>query len=193
MDERFSNEPIPVDHLPRLAEGAFASVDRRYVWGLLAGVATTALVVVAIVALIVWQSDALVVPVAIAAVVGVLLGAFAVVSVVESRRLAYLVREHDLSLRSGAFRHRVETVPFSRIQHVSVGRGLLERSFGLATLEVSSAGPDFSVPGLSVADAERIKALIAERAGVERETNDEVVRHAVDRDATLPPPAWPAP
>ncbi len=152
MDEPFSNDPIPVDHLPRLSDDAFVSVDRRYVWGSLAGVVVTALVVVVVIGLIVRRTDSFVVPVAVGVGIVAVLVAIGVVLVVESRRLAYQLHERDLSLRSGAIRHRVETIPFSRVQHVSVGRGLVERSLGLATLQVSSAGPDLSVPGLSPAD-----------------------------------------
>ncbi len=204
MDEPFSNDPIPVDHLPQLADDVFVSVNPRYVWGGLAGIAMTAVVVIGVAALIVWRSDAVVVPVAVAVGIVVLLLAVGVVAVVESRRLAYQLRERDLSLRSGAFRHRVETIPFSRIQHVSVGRGLLERSLGLATLQVSSAGPDFSVPGLSPSDAERIKAAIAERAALESEIDDGTDGDAALIDvplssppsaaaAPISPAAWPPP
>ncbi len=107
----------------------------------------------------------------------------AVAAVLEARRLAYQVREHDLSLRSGVISHRVETIPFSRVQHVSVGRGLVERSLGLATLEVSSAGPDIAVPGLAVGDAERIKQVLAERAGVDDEATADGVA-----EVWAPPP-----
>ncbi len=189
MDLPFSNDPIPVDHLPRLSDDAFVSVDRRYVWGSLAGVVVTALVVVVVIGLIVRRTDSLVAPVAVGVGIVAVLVAIGVVLVVESRRLAYQLRERDLSLRSGAFRHRVETIPFSRVQHVSVGRGLVERSLGLATLQVSSAGPDLSVPGLSPADAERIKAVIADRAAIESEIDD-----GPDGDDDLPLPSpWPAP
>ena len=191
MDEPFSNDPMPVDHLPRLADDAFVSVDRRYAWGTLAGIVATALVVVGVAVLIVWRTEALVVPVVVAAGVIAVLATIAVVAVVESRRLAYQLRERDLSLRSGAFRYRVETIPFSRVQHVSVGRGLLERGLGLATLQVSSAGPDPSVPGLVPADAERIKAAITERAASQSELDADV---APDADVGVPlPPPRPAP
>ena len=183
MDQPFSNDPIPVDHLPRLSDDAFVSVDRRYVWASLAGVIVVALVVVAVIGLIVWRTEAFVVPVAVGVGIVVVLVAIGAVLVVESRRLAYQLRERDLSLRSGAIRHRVETIPFSRVQHVSVGRGLVERSLGLATLQVSSAGPDLSVPGLSPADADRIKAVIPDRAAIESEIDD-----GPDGDGDLPLP-----
>jgi len=73
-----------------------------------------------------------------------------------------------------------------------VGRGLIERWLGLATLEVSSAGPDISVPGLSVADADRIKQVVAERAGV-ADVTDEGQHGEPQASMRLPPPPWPAP
>jgi hypothetical protein len=65
---------------------------------------------------------------------------------------------------------------------------VIERWFGLATLVISSAGPDISVPGLAVADADRIKQVIARRAGVddESETPSPV-------PASWPPPPSSAP
>jgi membrane protein YdbS with pleckstrin-like domain len=100
--------------------------------------------------------------------------------VFEIRRLAYQLREHDLSLRSGVISHRVESLPFSRVQHVNIHRGPIERSLGLATLQVSTAGPNISIPGLSRADAEQIKLLVTERADA-----------VVDNDPSLPMPRRP--
>lgn len=173
MSEPFRNEPIAVDDLPQLEQGAFVSVDPRFVWGQLAGLAGAAVVVAAVTALIVWRSGAIFWPLLIGGSIVVVIVAVAVAAILEARRLAYQLREHDLSLRSGVIRHRVETIPFSRVQHVSVGRGIVERTLGLATLELSSAGPDIAVPGLSVDDAERIKQVVAERAGVDDELGAE--------------------
>jgi membrane protein YdbS with pleckstrin-like domain len=166
----FSNEPLPVEELPRLRDAAFVSVDPRYIWGRLAGLAMSAGIVVTVAALVMWQSEPAAVPAIIAGGVVVLIVSAAILSVLEARRVAYQVREHDLSLRRGVIRHVVETIPYSRVQHVNVGRGLIERWLGLATLEISSAGPDISVPGLAVADADRIKQVIAQRAGVDDES-----------------------
>jgi uncharacterized protein len=170
MAAPFTNEPLSVEQLPRLHDASFVPVDPRYVWGQLAGLVMSAAIVVAVASIVVWQSDAVVLPVAIASGVVVLIVVAATISVLESRRVAYQVREHDLSLRRGVIRQVVETIPYSRVQHVNVGRGLLERWLGIATLEVSSAGPDISVPGLAVADADRIKQVIAQRAGVDDES-----------------------
>ena len=187
MSEPFTNEPIAVDDLPQLSDDAFVPVDRRYVWGQLVGLGGTAVAVAAIAVLITWQSGAVLWPTVVGVGIVVVLAAIAIAAFLEARRLAYQLREHDLSLRSGVIRHRVETIPFSRIQHVSVGRGVIERSLGLATLQVSSAGPDISVPGLSLADAERIKHTVAERAGVDDEPADGGARNG------WAPPPWPSP
>lgn len=165
MTEPFSNEPIEVEHITQLRADAFVPVDSRYVWANLIGLTAMAVVVIGVAAAVVVTSGDVVAPSVVAGGIVVLLAAVATISVLGARRLAYQLREHDVSLRSGVIRHRVETIPFSRVQHVSVGRGLIERWLGLARLEVSSAGPDISVPGLSVGDADRIKQVVAERAG----------------------------
>ena len=170
MSEPFTNEPIAVDDLPQLRADSFVAgrstlrlgparrprgCGRRRRWRRCGDRVA--------------QRRHVLADCWLAGIVVAALAAIAIAAFLEARRLAYQVREHDLSLRSGVIRHRVETIPFSRIQHVSVGRGVIERSLGLATLQVSSAGPDIAVPGLSVADAERIKALVAARAGIDDE------------------------
>lgn len=164
MTDSFSNEPIPTNHLPRLDDEAFVAVDPRYLRVSLAGVALVATVIAIGTVVIATQANQKVPPLLIGCAVLLLLALVAVVRVLEVRRLAYQLREHDLSLRSGVITHRVESLPFSRIQHVNVRRGPIERSLGLATLQVSTAGPDISIPGLTQADAERIKLLVTERA-----------------------------
>jgi membrane protein YdbS with pleckstrin-like domain len=190
MSEPFTNEPIAVDDLPRLEDAAFVSVDPRYVWGRLVVLSGWVVAVVSSTVLIVWRSDATFWPTLVGAVIVAALVGVAILDGLEARRLAYQLREHDLSLRSGVIRHRVETIPFSRIQHVSVGRGVVERSLGLATLQVSSAGPDITVPGLSTDDAERIKRTVAERAGADDEPPVAGGRHdwAPPRSPTSPGP-----
>ena len=195
MADPFSNEPIPTDHLPRLTDDAFVPVDPRYLRVSLTGVALAAAIVAIGTVMIAMQADRKVLPLLIGGGVLLLLVLVAIVRVLEVRRLAYQLREHDLSLRSGVITHRVESLPFSRIQHVNVHRGPIERSLGLATLQVSTAGPDISIPGLAQADAERIKLLVTERAD---EVDDEVGSDTSSSDGTLvnvisPPAAPPLP
>ena len=165
MAAPFSNEPIRVGGLPRLRDDAFVPVDPRYLRVRLSGVGFAAAAVLAggLVAASLLEDP--IIPLAIAAGILVVLGISALFSVAEVRRLGYQIREHDLSLRSGVIRHSVETLPFARVQHVNISRGPVERALGLATLDVSSAGPDISIPGLAEDEAARIKLLVTQRAG----------------------------
>ncbi|MEM6347195.1 MAG: PH domain-containing protein [Bacteroidota bacterium] len=81
-------------------------------------------------------------------------------------RKAYSLRGHDLSYRSGWLWHKITTVPFSRVQHVEVDQGPIERALGLATLKVFTAGgssSDLSVPGLSPERAKEMKTFILQK------------------------------
>ena len=90
---------------------------------------------------------------------------------IEVRHLAYQVREQDVSYRSGVLVKKVATVPFVRVQHARIRQGPLQRRFGLASVEVNSAGPDLMIKGLAADQAEQLKQLVVERAGdLEEET-----------------------
>ncbi len=166
MAEQFVNDPIPTEHLPHLADEAFVAVDGRYLQVSLIGMAISSVLVIAGGVLGAILVEPLM-PLLVAGVMVALLGGAALFRMAEVRRLAYQAREHDLSVRSGVLTHRVQTLPFTRVQHVNVQRGPIERWLGLATLMVSSAGPDLVLPGLAVETADRIKALVSERVGVD--------------------------
>lgn len=173
MADEFANPPLPVEHIPQLVEDDFVLVDPRYrqaVLGSLIGIA--AAVIIATIGLVVASSSPLTWIIIGAAVLVVVLAIVAIRGI-ELRRLGYQLREHDVSLRAGALNHRVETIPFSRVQHVTIQRGPVDRLLGLARIDVSSAGPDLSIPGLAADDAARIKQLITDRADVDDDNDDD--------------------
>lgn len=181
MTHPFANDPIPVDDLPQLTDDAFVPVDPRYLRASLAGTAITATVVLVGGSILTWRAEPTLIPAAITGAILALIALTVVLRILEVRRLAYQVREHDISMRSGVVTHRVESLPFARVQHVRVNRGAIERALGLATLQISSAGPNITIPGLAEAEASRIKLLVTQRAGMENE----------DDDLALAPPAMP--
>lgn len=78
----------------------------------------------------------------------------------------YALREHDIIHRHGIIFCRITTIPFSRMQHCEISRGLVESVFGLATLRVFTAGgssSDMSIEGLPAAEAQRIKDFITQK------------------------------
>lgn len=166
------NEPLDVAGLPRLDDGHFVSVDPRHVLGGVLFLLVAALVAVVGGVVIGGRIDDGSIAVAAGAVLAASLGAAAVVSWMAARRVGLQVREHDVSLRRGLIVRTVETVPFRRVQHVSLTRGPLERVLGLATVGVHSAGPDISIPGLDPDDAGAIRRLIVTRAGLDDQDID---------------------
>lgn len=76
----------------------------------------------------------------------------------------YALSDKDISYRSGIFFTSVKTVPFSKIQQVSVRTNPIARMFGLSYLDIvngsQSSVNQITIPGLTSDDAERIKALL---------------------------------
>ncbi len=78
-------------------------------------------------------------------------------------RKFYLLRQRDISFKSGVFFRDWITIPFTRVQHCELSRGVLDRSFGLAELRVYTAGgssSDISIPGLRDEVAVRLKDFV---------------------------------
>jgi membrane protein YdbS with pleckstrin-like domain len=103
-------------------------------------------------------------PAVIAAGAGVVAGAVA--ERFAQRRVqawAYCEREDDLLVRRGVLFTRLSVVPYGRMQFVDVTAGPVERSFGLATVRMhtAAAASDARIPGLSTADASRLRDQLA--------------------------------
>lgn len=71
---------------------------------------------------------------------------------VEHRHMSYMVDADGIEIRSGVWWRSVTNVPRSRVQHIDVLQGPLERSYGLGRLVIFTAGTDHSrveLPGLN--------------------------------------------
>jgi hypothetical protein len=72
------------------------------------------------------------------------------------RHTAYLLDDHGIEIRAGVVWRTVMNVPRSRVQHIDVSQGPLERAYGLGRLVIYTAGTDHSrveLPGLAYAVA----------------------------------------
>jgi membrane protein YdbS with pleckstrin-like domain len=166
-----SNSALDTSQLPQLSEHDFQRLEPAFRQSLLAPriVAAVVLLVATIVLLVVgaWPPAA-----TLAAAVGalVLLATNVAVVLVEAQRIGYHVRERDISLRRGVINQSIASVPFNRVQHVSVERNGWERAFGLASITINTAGGvagRLRVPGLSPHRATSLKAVILERSGID--------------------------
>jgi membrane protein YdbS with pleckstrin-like domain len=168
-------EPAPADGESRAATGpSFERLDRRVVpyWlltGLIGNVVLVAVVATALVAFREPLGEAAdTITVTVAAIGGVLVLWGLVAPVLAYRRWRFSIDADLLVARYGVIFHEEKAIPVSRLQHVDLTRGPVERAFGLATLIVHTAGTEaasFRLPGLTADRAAALRDAILEARG----------------------------
>ncbi|MEL7446438.1 MAG: PH domain-containing protein [Pseudomonadota bacterium] len=81
-------------------------------------------------------------------------------------RLTYTVGEQDIRVDSGVLSRAARSVPFERIQDVSLEQKLLPRLFGLVEVKFETGaggGEDLSLTYLSNEEGERLRRVVRER------------------------------
>jgi membrane protein YdbS with pleckstrin-like domain len=89
-------------------------------------------------------------------------------------RRGYALRDKDILFRKGVIWRSVTAVPFNRIQHVETSSTPMDRRYGLATLQLFTAGGssgDLKIDGLGKDIAEQLRVFILDKAGA-------VIEHA---------------
>jgi putative membrane protein len=92
-------------------------------------------------------------------------------SYVSWRRLTYTIGETDIRVESGLLSRSARSVPFERIQDVSLEAKLLPRLFGLVAVKFETGaggGEDMSVQYLTNGEGERLRQLVRERRDEEQ-------------------------
>ncbi|MEO5832821.1 MAG: PH domain-containing protein [Nakamurella sp.] len=81
------------------------------------------------------------------------------------RSWGYAERPTDLYLTHGVLFRRLVAVPYGRMQLVEVTSGPLQRGYGLATVRLQTASPGSGarIPGLTPAEAVRLRDRLTER------------------------------
>jgi membrane protein YdbS with pleckstrin-like domain len=91
------------------------------------------------------------------------------------RHTRWLLDAAGFGLRRGRLWHSDTRVPGSRVQHLDIRRGPLERHFGLATLVIHTAGTrhsEVSLSGLDALDAERLRDHLARQTDDDDDASD---------------------
>jgi len=84
------------------------------------------------------------------------------------RAWGYRIEDRVLETRNGIFFQRRRLLPLSRLQHVDIERGPLERMYGLASLVLHTAGTHSAsilIPGLDAGEAVRLRDRLVEAGG----------------------------
>lgn len=162
--EDFTNETIDTKALPRYEQVALTSLQGNY-WTVIAiGVSAVFVLLFAVLITILYLVEEVVEQKPL------LFGGLAVLFVlvlflsrVSFRKKAYAFRQHDVIYRKGIIATNTMVIPYNRVQHVALHEGLVSRWFGLAKVEIFTAGgvsSDIEIPGIPKEEAEDIKQLL---------------------------------
>jgi len=167
--ENFTNSILLPENLPETAPEDFNLLDKRYLKIIFIRIAIFALLLVGGLISFLFLSDETppgLISAAVISGIAVLILFTVVISVMGFPKKGYLLRERDISYKTGLIYYKQISVPFNRVQHVEVSQGILGKIFGLSSIKIYTAGgsaSDLSIPGLAATDAQKLKAFISEK------------------------------
>ena len=162
--ENFTNETIDTTLLPKFEEVQFSVVHPNYWKVILIGLTLFFLLIGIGVGLALYFNEELSPFITeLSVVYVVLLLLVLLVSRISFRKKGFAFRTHDVLYRHGIIATNTLVIPYNRVQHVALHEGLLSRYFGLAKIEIFTAGgssSDIQIPGIAKEHAENIKQLL---------------------------------
>jgi membrane protein YdbS with pleckstrin-like domain len=162
--EDFTNETIDTTQLPKFEEVVFSVLHPNYWKVTLISLAVFFLVLGIGVGLVIYFNEDLspfVFQISIVLAVLVLLVLF--FSRISFKKKGFAFRTHDVLFRHGIIATNTLVIPYNRVQHVALHEGLISRFFGLAKIQIFTAGgasSDIEIPGIAKEQAENIKQLL---------------------------------
>lgn len=164
--EEFTNEVIDTKRLPRYEEVQLTPLNAKYLKVVLINSSLfIAVLVIGYFLLLIFDKENISpkfsIQLAIAVVVVSILKLF--FSILGFKKKAYSFRNHDVIYRSGIISTNTMVIPYNRVQHVALHEGFVSRIFGLAKVEIFTAGgssSDLEIPGIEKEEAENIKQLL---------------------------------
>jgi hypothetical protein len=162
--ENFSNETIDTSQLPKFEEVQFSVLDANYWKVTVINVFFFFLIIGAGLAVLMFFNRGLLFfAVGILAAYFILLFLVLLLSRVGFKKKGFAFRAHDVLFRHGIIATNTIVIPYNRVQHVALHEGFISRYFGLAKIEVFTAGgsaSDIEIPGIKKEQAENIKQLL---------------------------------
>ena len=164
--ENFTNETIDTTSLPKYEEVAFTALHPNYKKVVLLNVSVFSVIAIIGFSALVFFNKGEFTQTNMLSIGLALLIAIALVfffSLLSFRKKGFAFRNHDVLYRSGIIATSTMVIPYNRIQHVALHEGLISRYFGLAKIEIFTAGghsSDIEIPGIAKAQAEDIKQLL---------------------------------
>lgn len=163
----FKNNTIDIASLPKFEETALNPLQKDYFkvmliqFGIVFG-----LLLIGIIALYIVSNEELIQNKIIYFGIGwlVLLVLSFLYLKISFAKKGFALREHDVIFKSGVISETTTIVTNNRVQHVALHQGMLSRYFGLASIELFTAGgsaSDLKINGLLFEDAKKIKESVS--------------------------------
>jgi len=162
--ENFTNETIDTTLLPKFEEVEFSVLHSDYWKVILISLGLFFLIIAIGAGTILYFNEELSPYITkLSIVYGVLLLVVLFLSKMSFKKKGFAFRNHDVLFRHGIIATNTLVIPYNRVQHVALHEGLLSRIFGLAKIEIFTAGgssSDIHIPGIAKEQAENIKQLL---------------------------------
>lgn len=169
--EKFTNETIDISSLPRFEEVQFSKLHPAYWKVILINIGLVFLVLGVAFGLFAYfdlaqNEETLGIADYGYQKVGALVMLFFIVLLflrIGFKKKGFAFRNHDVLFRSGIIATNTIVIPYNRVQHVALHEGFVSRIFGLAKIEIFTAGghsSDIEIPGIAKEEAENIKQLL---------------------------------
>ncbi|TDN87568.1 hypothetical protein DET49_11116 [Salegentibacter sp. 24] len=164
IGKEFSNKQVDLTSLPRYESVDFSSVSPKYLIKL--HIQTGIFMLVLLIGLgVFWFFQLNLLQVAI--IFTILILAFVLrfwnnYKLLQS--LGFALREKDIIYKRGFIFNKATVIPFNRVQHASISRGVWDKVLGISSLNIFTAGgsgSDITIPGLEPEKAVRLKEAIA--------------------------------
>jgi len=81
------------------------------------------------------------------------------------KKRGFVLREKDIIYKSGIIAETTSIIPLNRIQHVALNEGMLSRMYGLAMLQIYTAGSSghMNIAGIPIDQAKSIKEALLKK------------------------------
>ncbi|MFD2891325.1 PH domain-containing protein [Flavobacterium chuncheonense] len=185
--QHFSNQEINLSSLPQFETVVLNRIESKYYKVILINIGII-LLLLGLGLGTLWTINAKLFPDIIWVIIGIVYVLVTLTSFIFSRlsfeRRGFAFREHDAIYKSGVIAQTTTIVPYKRVQHVALHQGLFSRYFGLASLELFTAGgstTDLEIKGLKLEEAQQYKHWIIKKIDdLAEETEEETAESIVE-------------
>lgn len=177
INNNFTNNVIDTASLPKFEEAVLTTFHPAYKKIMYFNVGIVYLILAIAIGAIYYLNEQVHSYIVSAVIVYLLLLIITIVFVnLSFKNRGYAFRTHDVIYKNGVLATTTTIIPYNRVQHVALHEGILSRKFGLAAVEVFTAGGDSSdvkIAGIEKEQAESIKQLLVGKILKQNTPNEE--------------------